>query len=61
MVPRVVAGVLTKGRLQLIMNSNNPHTVAYIYRDYARAIHKKAVPADPNYLKICVACGKVRP
>jgi len=43
------------------MSSNNPHAVAYIFRDYARVIHKKAVPADPNYLRICVACGKVRP
>ena len=51
----------TEGLLQLIMSSNNPHTVAYIFRDYARAIHKKAVPADPNYLRICVVCGKVRP
>lgn len=41
------------------MNSNNPHSVAYLFRDYARTIHQKAVPADPNYLRICVACGKV--
>lgn len=54
------ASFTEEGLLQLIMNSNNPHTVAYMFRDYARAIHKKAVPADPNYLRICVVCGKVR-
>lgn len=30
-----------------------------MFRDYARVIHAKARPADPSYLKICVACAKV--
>jgi farnesyl-diphosphate farnesyltransferase len=28
--------------------------------DYARKIHSKALPSDPNFLRISVACGKVR-
>ncbi|KAL0954204.1 hypothetical protein HGRIS_005332 [Hohenbuehelia grisea] len=43
----------------LIMRSTNPREVAYIFRDYARRIHAKAVPADPNFLRISVACGKI--
>ena len=42
------------------MRSTNPRDVAYMFRDYARDIHAKAVPADPNFLRISVACGKVR-
>lgn len=45
---------------QLIMRSTNPRDVAYIFRDYARKIHSKAVPGDPSFLQISVACGKVR-
>ena len=41
------------------MRSTNPRDVAYIFRDYARKIHSKAVPEDPSYLQISVACGKV--
>lgn len=42
------------------MRSTNPRDVAYIFRDYARKIHSKAVPEDPSYLQISVACGKVQ-
>lgn len=41
------------------MNSTNPRDVAYMFRDYARAIHKKSNPADPNFIRISVACAKV--
>ncbi|KAI5116930.1 hypothetical protein M0805_005563 [Coniferiporia weirii] len=44
---------------RLIMRSSNPRDVAYLFRDYARTIHAKAVPADPNFLRISVACGKI--
>ncbi|THG97942.1 hypothetical protein EW145_g7510, partial [Phellinidium pouzarii] len=44
---------------RLIMRSTNPRDVAYLFRDYARIIHDKCVPADPNYLRISVACGKI--
>lgn len=30
-----------------------------MFRDYARGIHSKAVPSDPNFLRIAVACGKI--
>lgn len=30
-----------------------------MFRQYARSIHRKAVPADPNFLRISVACGKI--
>ncbi|KIM21135.1 hypothetical protein M408DRAFT_80958 [Serendipita vermifera MAFF 305830] len=43
----------------LIMRSTDPRSAAYIFRDYARKIHKKAVPADPNYLGICAMWGKI--
>jgi len=43
----------------LIMKSTNPRDVAYLFRDYARTIHRKAVPADPSYIKICVQCGRI--
>lgn len=43
----------------LIMRSTNPREVAYIFRDYCRKIHTKAVPQDPNFLRISVACGKI--
>jgi farnesyl-diphosphate farnesyltransferase len=48
------------GGIQLIMRSTNPRDVAYIFRDFSRQIHAKSVPADPNFLRISVACGKVR-
>nr|AFR13032.1 squalene synthase [Wolfiporia cocos]AFR13033.1 squalene synthase [Wolfiporia cocos] len=43
----------------LIMRSTNPRDVAYLFRDYARKIHRKAVPEDPSFLQISVACGKI--
>ena len=43
----------------MIMSSTNPMGVAHTFRDYARKIHRKAVVADPNYLAICVMCGKI--
>jgi farnesyl-diphosphate farnesyltransferase len=30
-----------------------------MFRDYARKIHAKAVSADPNFLAISIACGKI--
>lgn len=41
------------------MKSTNPHSVAYMFRDYARRIHAKASLKDPNFLAICVMCGKI--
>ncbi|KAF9554427.1 squalene synthase [Agrocybe pediades] len=44
---------------RLIMRSTNPREVGLIFREYARKIHAKAVPSDPNFLKISIACGKI--
>ncbi|KAH8101048.1 hypothetical protein DFH11DRAFT_636949 [Phellopilus nigrolimitatus] len=44
---------------RLIMCSTKPREVALIFREYARVIHAKSVPADPNFLRISVACRKV--
>ncbi|KIM90082.1 hypothetical protein PILCRDRAFT_811793 [Piloderma croceum F 1598] len=44
---------------KLIMRSTNPRDVAYMFRDYARKIHSKAVSADPNFIAISIACGKI--
>ncbi len=41
------------------MKSSNPRDVAYIFRDYARKIHARAVPDDPSFLRLSVACGKI--
>ncbi|KAI0766091.1 squalene synthase [Trametes elegans] len=43
----------------LIMRSTNPRDVAYIFRHYSRRIHARAVPEDPNFIKLSVACGKI--
>lgn len=44
---------------QLIMASTNPRDVAYIFRTYVRRIHHKAVPEDPSFVQLAVACGKI--
>ncbi|TFK48357.1 farnesyl-diphosphate farnesyltransferase [Heliocybe sulcata] len=44
---------------RLIMRSTNPRECAYMFRDYARKIHAKASPSDPNFLRLSVACGKI--
>ncbi|KAF8757672.1 Squalene/phytoene synthase [Rhizoctonia solani] len=52
---------IRKGQaVQLIMKSTNPRDVAYMFRDFARGIHAKTSPADPNFLRIGIACGRVR-
>lgn len=41
------------------MRSTNPLAVALIFKDFARSIHAKASPSDPNFLRISVACAKI--
>ncbi|KAF7288944.1 hypothetical protein MIND_01410800 [Mycena indigotica] len=43
----------------LIMRSTNPRDVSLIFRDYARKIHARALPHDPSYMRLSVACGKL--
>ena len=42
------------------MASKNPHGIAYMFHDYAHGIHSKAVPSDPNFIRIAVTCGKIK-
>lgn len=41
-------------------STQNLRLVCDVFRRYARRIHQKADPRDPNYLAICIQCGKVR-
>ncbi|KDQ21051.1 hypothetical protein BOTBODRAFT_152072 [Botryobasidium botryosum FD-172 SS1] len=51
---------ITKAQaVKLIMDSTNPRDVAYTFRFFARQLHAKAVPDDPNFLKLSIACGKI--
>ncbi|KAK3484656.1 isoprenoid synthase domain-containing protein [Neurospora hispaniola] len=52
---------ITKGdACQLMMESTqNLRVVCEVFRRYARRIHKKNDPRDPNYLAISVQCGKI--
>ncbi|KAJ7148522.1 farnesyl-diphosphate farnesyltransferase [Mycena crocata] len=43
----------------LIMRSTNPREVSFIFREYARKIHARALPSDPNFMRLSVACGKI--
>ena len=45
---------------QLLTDSTqNLRLVCDIFRKYARQIHKKNTPRDPNFLHISIACGQV--
>jgi farnesyl-diphosphate farnesyltransferase len=44
---------------QLLQRATNPREVSLIFTDYSRRILSKAIPSDPNYLKICVAVGQI--
>ncbi|OAX38317.1 terpenoid synthase [Rhizopogon vinicolor AM-OR11-026] len=47
--------------VHLIMRSTNTREVlALIFRKYARKIHHKAKPHDPNFLKISAMCCKIQ-
>jgi farnesyl-diphosphate farnesyltransferase len=52
---------ITKGQACQIMqeSTQNLQVVYEQFRKFARRIHKKNDPMDPNFLKISVACGKV--
>lgn len=52
---------ISKGQAcQVMWNSTqNLRLVCETFRRFARKIHKKNTPKDPNFLKISIACGKV--
>jgi farnesyl-diphosphate farnesyltransferase len=45
----------------MVESTQNLRTVCEVFRRFARKIHKKNTPKDPNFLKISIACGKVSP
>lgn len=53
---------ITKGQACQIMieSTQNLKLVCEVFRRYARKIQKKNTSRDPNFLKISIACGKVR-
>ena len=52
---------ITKGQACQIMveSTQNLSMVCTVFKRFARRIHKKNTPRDPNYLKISIACAKV--
>lgn len=52
---------ITKGdACRMMMESTqNLYVLGGTFRRYARLIHKKNTPKDPNFLKISIACGQV--
>lgn len=52
---------ITKGDACQLMieSSQNLRSVCAVFKRYARRIHKKNSPKDPNFLQISIACGKV--
>ena len=52
---------ITKGdACQVMMDSTgNLRMVCDVFKRYARSIHKKSIPQDPNYINISIACGRV--
>lgn len=52
---------ITKGdACQLMMESTQNLRLVYeVFRRYARRIHKKNSPKDPNFLKISLVCGRI--
>jgi farnesyl-diphosphate farnesyltransferase len=43
----------------MIESTQNLQVVCGVFKTFARKIHKKNDPRDPNFLEISIACGKV--
>ena len=41
------------------MALTNLRDTAYIFRDYARGIHSKAIPSNPNFIRIVITYSKI--
>ncbi|WEW59619.1 bifunctional farnesyl-diphosphate farnesyltransferase/squalene synthase [Emydomyces testavorans] len=52
---------ITKGEACRLMwqSTQNVRVICDVFRQYARAIHRKNTPRDPNFLNISMACGKI--
>jgi farnesyl-diphosphate farnesyltransferase len=44
----------------MMESTQNLRILYEAFRRYAREIHKKNTPKDPNFLEIGIACAKVR-
>lgn len=53
---------ITKGEACQLMTESTQslRVLCQTFRRYARSIHKKNTPKDPNFLKISLVCGQVR-
>ncbi|KAK5004842.1 hypothetical protein LTR28_008417 [Elasticomyces elasticus] len=43
----------------MVESTQNLQLVCEVFRQYARKIHRKNNPQDPNFLNISIACGKI--
>lgn len=52
---------ITKGEAcqNMVDSTQNLQIVCDVFRGYARKIHRKNDPRDPNFLNISIACGRV--
>jgi len=52
---------ITKGQACQVMSEStgNLRMVCDVFKRYARSIHKKSIPQDPNYLNISIVCGRI--
>ncbi|KAI9683798.1 MAG: bifunctional farnesyl-diphosphate farnesyltransferase/squalene synthase [Bogoriella megaspora] len=52
---------ITRGEACQLMteSTQNLRMVCDVFRRFARKIHKKNTPKDPNFLNISIACGKI--
>ncbi|KAK1144939.1 bifunctional farnesyl-diphosphate farnesyltransferase/squalene synthase [Aspergillus melleus] len=52
---------ITKGDACSLMteSTQNLRVLCEVFRRYARRIHKKNTPKDPNFLKISLVCGRI--
>ena len=53
---------ITKGEAcqNMLQSTQSLRVVCNLFRTYTRKIHQKNTPRDPNFLKISIACGRVR-
>lgn len=51
---------IRKGQaVQIVMSASNPRDVAFMFRDYAKAIHAKVPKDEPNMLRFSIACARI--
>jgi farnesyl-diphosphate farnesyltransferase len=43
----------------MVESTQNLQVAYNVFKQYARVIHKRNNPQDPNFLEISIACGRV--